>query len=524
MKKLIFYFSISWLMSLSLPTLAQDMAKGIVFEDLNQNGTKERREKGIAGVSVTNGVQVVQTDGNGRYELPVGNDQIIAVIKPGDYDVPVNDDQLPQFYYIHKPAGSPQLEYPGVKPSGPLPKEINFPLIKNETGDSFKMILFGDPQVYTEDEVRYYGKVVTDELRDAEGYAFGMSLGDLVGNRPDLFSPYIAATKEIGVPWYNVMGNHDVNFDVAADSLSDESYEAHFGPANYAFNQGKVHFIVLDDIIYPDPRDGKGYWGGLSDQQLAFIENDLRYVPKDYLVVLAFHIPFSTDNSFRAEDRTKLFKLLEPFRHTLSFSAHTHRQTHFFMTAEHGWLQDEPHHHYNVGTMSGNWYSGRLNDAGVPVAMMADGTPKGYALVSFDGNQYRIDYKVVGEPATHQIGIYAPKVAAAGIKGSISIYANFYIGSANDTVMVRIGDGEWKRMKRVNEFDPTFVAERVAWDRTETIWEGRKPGEPSISNHLWRINVANKDLQPGVHTIEVKATDMFGQTFTGTSSLTVHSN
>src|SRR5690606_41099625 len=84
-------------------------------------------------VSVTNGVQVVQTDGNGRYELPVGNDQIIAVIKPGDYDVPVNDDQLPQFYYIHKPAGSPQLEYPGVKPSGPLPKEINFPLIKNET-------------------------------------------------------------------------------------------------------------------------------------------------------------------------------------------------------------------------------------------------------------------------------------------------------------------------------------------------------------------------------------------------------
>src|SRR3546814_14550838 len=71
-------------------------------------------------------------------------------------------------------------------------------------------------------------------------------------------------SSDLGVPWFNVMGNHDINFDVKADSLSDESYEAHFGPSNYAFNHGNVHFIVLDDIIYPDPRDGKGYWGGLN--------------------------------------------------------------------------------------------------------------------------------------------------------------------------------------------------------------------------------------------------------------------
>src|SRR5690606_32935657 len=104
--------------------------KGVVFDDRNNNGIKERREKGIAGVSVTNGVEVVQTDEQGRYALPVGDDQIIAVIKPGDYDVPVNDNQLPQFYYIHKPGGSPELAYPGVAPTGPLPREINFPLVR----------------------------------------------------------------------------------------------------------------------------------------------------------------------------------------------------------------------------------------------------------------------------------------------------------------------------------------------------------------------------------------------------------
>src|SRR3546814_14093885 len=101
------------------------------------------------------------------------------------------------------------------------------------------------------------------------------------------------------------MGNHDIKFDVEADSLSDESYEAHFGPSNYAFNHGNVHFIVLDDIIYPDPRDGKGYWGGLNQQQLEFIENDLRFVPKDHLIVLAFHIAFMNESSFRPENRER---------------------------------------------------------------------------------------------------------------------------------------------------------------------------------------------------------------------------
>src|SRR3546814_232391 len=306
------------------------------------------------------------TDRKGYYEPMVGDDNIIAVIKPGNYNVPVNQHQLPQFFYIHKPAGSPELEYKGVAPTGDLPKRVNFPLVKNEVGNDFKMLLFGDQQVYTMDEVSYYRDAVIDELRGVGGVEFGMSLGDLVGNKPSLFNPYIEATQEVGVPWFNVMGNHDINFDVKADSLSDESYEAHFGPSNYAFNHGNVHFIVLDDIIYPDPRDGKGYWGGLNQQQLEFIENDLRFVPKDHLIVLAFHIPFMNESSFRPENRERLFEILKDYPHTLSLSAHTHQQAHFFMEQGLGWLQKEPHHHFNSGTTSGNWYSGRLNDKGIP--------------------------------------------------------------------------------------------------------------------------------------------------------------
>jgi hypothetical protein len=81
---------------------------------------------------------------------------------------------------------------------------------------------------------------------------------------------YKQAILQTGIPWYNVMGNHDMNYDATEDRLSDESFEAHFGPNNYAFNYGKTHFIVLDDILYPHPLTGKGYWGALRDDQPAF--------------------------------------------------------------------------------------------------------------------------------------------------------------------------------------------------------------------------------------------------------------
>jgi len=70
-------------------------------------------------------------------------------------------------------------------------------------------------------------------------------------------------------------------------------------------------------------------------------------------------------------------------------------------------------------------------------------------------------------------------------------------------------------------YGPAVVEERAALDQSEEVWDGRKPGDPGISNHLWKLNIANGKLKPGVHTIEVKATDMFGQTFIEKATITV---
>lgn len=494
----------------------QTTVKGYVYEDANKNGRHDKNEKGIAAVAVTNGREVVLTNNKGYYELPANNDQIISVIKPSGYKVAKNADNLPQFFYIHKPNGSPDLKYKGVAPTGKLPKSVDFLLEPAVEPDTFKILAFGDPQVYNMNEVGYFTEGIVKELEGIKDIAFGISLGDLVGNDPTLFNPYIKAVKRIGLPWYNVMGNHDINFDVSVDSLSDESYEAHFGPANYAFNYGKVHFIVLDDILYPDPRGKSQYWGGLRKDQMEFVANNLKFVPKDRLIVLAFHIPITKEGeteNFRKSDRKQLFNLLADYPHTLSLSAHTHNQWQRFFDKNDGWKQEKPHHHYNVGTTSGNWYSGELDHKGVPVSTMSDGTPKGYAFITFNGNQYKASYKAAGKPTDYQIEISAPKVIEHGKKTSAAIYANFFMGKEQDEVLVRVDNGKWKKMTHVAETDPAFIHLQHRWDYSDELLSGKRPGKASISRHLWRATIPY-NLEPGEHTIEVKATDMYGQTFT----------
>lgn len=115
-----------------------------------------------------------------------------------------------------------------------------------------------------------------------------------------------------------------------------------------------------------------------------------------------------------------------------------------------------------------------------------------------------------------QIRIYAPKVIAKGTK-ALGVYANSYMGSSKDTVMVRVNDRERKPMRQVDEYDPTFIAEHVRWDMAGELIPGRGPGVASISDHLWKASI-RRDLAVGTHVIEVKAKDMFGRTFTEKSS------
>lgn len=492
---------------------AQAVASGYVFEDANRNNQKDKREKGLQQVAVSNGREVVLTNSKGRYELPVDNDDIIFVIKPSGYKVSLDENNLSRFYYIHKPNGSPEVKFKGSAPTGKLPASVDFALQPQKETDDFSILAFGDPQARNAAEVDYFKRGVVDVVKGKTNAVFGISLGDQAFNNLEVNEPYKQAVKHLGLPWYNVLGNHDMNFDVQSDSLSDETFEAQFGPTTYSYNYGNVHFIILDNILYPGNGQGARYSRGLRKDQLAFVENDLKVVPKDKLVVLAMHIPPDPRvGNPQADGVQALFDLLKDYPYTLSLSAHTHIQYQDFYGKAQGWKGEKPHHHYNVGTTSGDWYSGELDANGIPAATMADGTPKGYATINFTGNQYTIDYTVAGQSPDYRMKIWMPKVVKHKARAGGGLYVNFFMGSENDKLEYRVDNGKWKRMALAKEADPSYAYLVMRWDLSDTLLTGTKPGKPKECRHLWWAGLPN-DLKPGNHVVEVRATDMFGRSF-----------
>ena len=534
--------SISDVPSEIAPGQGEKQASGYVFHDENRNNKRENKESGIAGVAVSNGRQVVVTDEDGYYALPVSEDAPIFVIKPKNWMTPVNEHNLPQFSYIHKPKGSPDnFRYRGVEPTGNLPGEINFPLYKNNEGNKFKMLVFGDPQPYSMEDIDFLAEDIVRELIGSTDLAFGMTMGDIVGDSLNYFPAMNQTVTKVGIPWYNVMGNHDQNYQAPNDKLADETFERVYGPANYAFEYGPAHFIVLDDIIHQIREGSPSYVGGFRDDQLSFVENYLKTVGKDELVVLTMHIPFAKKGgSFRQEDQEKLFALLKDFPHTLSISAHTHVQNNwFFDQASTNWQRSEQHHHFNVGTTSGSWWNGLKGENNIPHTMMRDGTPNGYAFITITGNDYVIDWKVAGSSPDHKMNIHIPRAIQADSDKNRLLTVNFFNGSKYSQVEYKVqGITDWKTMTRVEKIDPYYGRIHQRWNYLKelgTLDKMRSPEAPREfavsdwdmpgpipSSHLWESELGT-DLPAGSHTVEVRVKDRYGRTFTDYQILRVGS-
>lgn len=528
------------LLLITFSASAQTLAKGFVFHDANGNRVKEATEKGIPEVAVSNGVDIVVTNENGAYEIPVtSDDMVLFVIKPSDWRTPLNEDNLPQFYYLHKPNGYPDnFKYKGVEPTGALPDEINFPLYPEQSTQNYKMVVFGDPQPYNLEMIDFLADDIIGELIGKHELKFGITMGDITGDNLDFFSPLNQAVAKLGIPWYNVLGNHDVNYMAPTDKLSDETFESVYGPANYAFVYGDVHFIVVDDVIHKSEAGSRSYVGGLRPDQLEFVANYLKLVPKNHLIVLNMHIPLvQHGESFRQSDQKQLFDLLKDFPNTLSISAHTHvHNNEFFHQDSTDWQQAKPHHHFNVGTTSGSWWNGMRNEVDVPHTMMRDGTPNGYSFITFNGADYIIDWKVAGSPDDHQMNIHLPRAITANASDTVLLTVNFFNGSEQSKLEYRIkGVSEWTEMEQVQKYDPYYLKIDQRWKRFKEMklreqWaEIAEPGEklpgtpmpaPRISTHLWEANIGS-DFPAGRHVVEVRAKDRYGRVFTNVKTFRV---
>src|SRR5580704_13304745 len=348
--------------------LAQDapgaQVSGIVFEDRDGSGTSSAANPGLAGVLVSNGRDVAVTGPDGRYTLPLPDEATIFVIKPAGFIPPVEPlTNLPRFYRHHYPKGSPaelNLTFEGLAPTGPLPASVDFPLHRQDEPKAFNVVLVTDPQPETGAEVDFIREDLIQALAGVDA-KFGLTAGDIMFDDLSLYPRLNAIFGTIGLPWWTIGGNHDLNFEAPDRTYSRETYKRVFGPNYYAFFYGETLFLMLDDVDYlgPDPakpRSSGKYEGRLDDAQLDFVRNVLARTPPETLVVAVLHIPLRT--TLGAEpwqnlvNREALLRLIEDRKYTVSFAGHTHTTEHHYFGADDCWNGAEPHHHHVLTALS----------------------------------------------------------------------------------------------------------------------------------------------------------------------------
>lgn len=496
----------------ALPAVAQSAveARGRVIEEGTNNG--------LPGVMVSNGRTIVKSDPDGNWALPVRDGDSVFVIKPTGYMTPVDADGLPRFAVVHQPDGSPDgMRYHGVAPTGSLPASIDFPLRRQDEPARFDVLVFTDPQPESEMEL---GFVRDDVVAAASGIraAFGITTGDVMFDDLTLYPRSNRIVGALGLPWYNLPGNHDMNYEAADDGASKETFKRVFGARHYAWQYGGTIFVAFDNVEY---LGNEKYRGRIGPAQLGFLRAVLAEVPREQLVVLCMHIPLRTlagdAPNFAAIDWQDLVDALHGRPNTLSLSGHTH-------TNEHHYLGDAKHHHHVLSAVSGSWWSGPFDVRGIPVALAADGAPNGCHVLSIDGNQATMQLIPAHYPARGQMRIMvetqnhasAPEVLRTYRVGALlggpipreatdaaNLLVNLFDGGPRSTVSFSVAGGG-HAMERVARLDP-FVQEVYARNAdTKKPWV-----KPEPSSHIWQARLPA--LPAGTHRIAVTAHDEYGR-------------
>jgi hypothetical protein len=492
------------LVAAALTAASAFAATGFVFEDRNADGMREPGEPGLASVEVSNGVDVVTTDATGAYRIPDRAGAAVFVIKPRGWRPPVDGDNLPLF---HARPGAGQT--------------ADFALQRSDEPDALRVLVMTDPQPASPVEVGYLSRGVIDRIGRRTDVSFGVTLGDIVYDRPDLFGAVNDAVARVGVPWYNVPGNHDLSLGTPEEGAAVAPYESVYGPSTYAFHSGPALFVALADVR---PLGGPRYVGGLRNDQFEFLGNLLRASPAAEWIVLMMHIPlFAPDPSgtdgFRAADRLRLFGLLKDHPHVLILSGHTHYQRHVMHGAADGWTGAEPIHEYNVAAACGGFWGGPFDGDGIPVSTMWDGTPPGYAILGFAGATVSLDYFPARMNANHQIALHAPD-AVARKQGFVSFYANVFNGHDGWLVEACVDDRAWNPVRRVLGWDPSYATDFLGQDSVARPSSRTRLPDPAVCYHLWR-GALPADLSPGRHVLRVRATDPEGRVFSAERPLQV---
>jgi len=420
-----------------VPPISKDISQveGIVFEDHNANGIQDIGEMGLPDILVSNGLTVTITDESGSYLLP-REGHFVFITTPSDYI-----STTPWYKNLLEDSLHFGLSFAPDKDS----KQFTFVQITDIHLDALE-----EHRIFFEKAIREINKI---------NPAFVIATGDLVfmaesatiSQAKEWYNIYSDSIKNLDVPVFNMVGNHDVVGICYKKDISNEPgynkkmYRDYFGPTYYSFDWSSYHCIVLDPNEF---LDGNQFYR-IPDYQVEWLRKDLSYRQEEPLLVF-FHEP-----TMSWENRADVLNLLNQHS-TKMFSGHWHMDI---------LLDSQGIPEQVTGAVCGEWWRGDCSD----------GKPCGYRIVQVEGDNIFSFYKGIG--ADRQINITSPEPL---IYGETIVTAQIYTEYPPlQEIKYQIDQGD---------FIPMKIKKGGLWDITTAIWD-------------------TTSVEEGYHAITIKAKD-----------------
>lgn len=311
-------------------------AAGTVFVDANGDGKLSEGEKGLSGVVISDGVQVLKAGADGKFAFDAVIDPILRQGERPIVTMSTPDGHANTTNWFFRIDGKKEHDTAilfGVKPQ--------------EQKRPFDFVHITD--------LHWVGGKLYDDFRQdmkdgGDSLKFIINTGDMwTANH---FDPKIAWEREgkckavmegLPMPWRATAGNHDLidahaltcGWKKTDHGYGYQLYWEMYGPLRWSFNYAGVHFIGVD-MMERDADDNASY--GATKEALGWLAKDLATTPKDMPVYLLGHcfadkwLPLLEKANFRGvfygdghEDRTDRYHGKIPFVETGSMDPTGHR-------------------------------------------------------------------------------------------------------------------------------------------------------------------------------------------------------
>ncbi|MDO9541360.1 MAG: metallophosphoesterase N-terminal domain-containing protein, partial [Kiritimatiellia bacterium] len=281
MKQFIFICGLFLLCLGFSPAAGAVVVKGVVYEDANGNKIKDRAEKGIPGVQVSDGEGIILSSENGEYSFTLDIDKenrFVFISQPAGYK------PTTPFYFRIDPENRKE-EY-----------AVDFGLKEDPSSRNpdFKFLVVSDSQFVQQSEADLLREEFKQISETSGRPAFFFSVGDLTMSGTDEeFKMYLGAIEPFTIPVYHIFGGHDGNYGrmvpgtitpIKGGRGKIEHFEKWLGPAWYSWNYGNCHFITYVSET-----------GFLSEsqkkRQFIWIDKDISLQPEGINIIFATHDP-----------------------------------------------------------------------------------------------------------------------------------------------------------------------------------------------------------------------------------------